>query len=173
MRGWTHDRSDFPGSDPMLLQTVADFLCREAFLLDQRRYTEWFALWAGEGEILYDVPSGSEDSDASVVPSLMHDDREVLAFRVDRLSRQAAFAHHGDVRMIRGVMNLVIHKNENDCVDASSVVFIKEWRRGKLHEWTARCYYSLEISEDVCKIRRKSVALLDLDADLPLLGFLL
>ena len=40
---------------------IAQFLFREARLMDEHRYEEWLTLWADDG--VYWVPCGHEDTD--------------------------------------------------------------------------------------------------------------
>ncbi len=64
---------------------IARFLYREARLLDERRWDEWFALFSEDG--LYWVPLARGQTDRETHTSLACEDRLLLRLRIERLKR--------------------------------------------------------------------------------------
>ncbi len=64
---------------------IARFLYREARLLDDKRWEEWFALLSEDA--LYWVPLSRGQSDGEEHTSLAYEDRLLLRLRIERLRR--------------------------------------------------------------------------------------
>jgi 3-phenylpropionate/cinnamic acid dioxygenase small subunit len=68
---------------------LADFVAREARLLDARRYDEWLALFAENGR--YWVPlRGAAQAEGEAYNALADEDRLLLALRIERLRHPRA-----------------------------------------------------------------------------------
>src|SRR5471030_20246 len=88
-------------------ELVESFLYREARLMDEHRYDEWLTLWAAEASY-YWVPCNDDDIDPTREVSIIYDDRERLAQRVDRLMSGSVLAQDPKPRMRRVVSNIEI-----------------------------------------------------------------
>ena len=66
---------------------IARFLYAEARLLDEKRFDEWLALFAGDGH--YWVPLTRGQPDAIDHTSLAYEDTLLLRLRIERLKRGA------------------------------------------------------------------------------------
>lgn len=61
------------------------FVLHEARLLDERRYDEWYELFAADG--IYWVPLIPDQPDGTHHASLAYDDKLLLRIRIERLKR--------------------------------------------------------------------------------------
>ena len=75
--------------DAALEREAADFVVREARLLDERRWDEWLALFSDDGR--YWVPlAGSAQAEGDAHNALADEDRLLLALRIERLKNPRA-----------------------------------------------------------------------------------
>lgn len=152
-------------------EEVERFLVHEARLMDEHRYKDWLALWA-EGECLYWVPCNEDDIDPKRHVSIIHDDRERLQQRVERLASGAALAQEPPPRMRRVVSNLEIAGEGGDVAVRSN--FILALARGEAQQiWAGRSLHVLGRAGEAFRIRRKTVLLINADQEMPLLQFLI
>ena len=116
-------------------ESVADFVHREASLLDQRRLEEWLTLFAPDG--LLWVPSRTGDVDPARHVSIIYDHRPQLRARVTRLLSGKESAQDPPSRTLRAVTNLRIVADDGidgvgidgvGVVDVESVQVIYETR---------------------------------------------
>lgn len=154
------------------VQAVQDLLYREARLLDNHAYEEWFDLWSSEGEILYWVPSGNDMVDPTREPSIMYDDRDRLAQRVERLHNRWALAQDPAGRLVRSIGNVEVQQ-ASEQVEVHSTFRVLEYRRGVTYDWTGRLEHRLIESPAGLRIVSKKCLLINNGGDLPLLSFLL
>ncbi len=63
---------------------LAQFIYREASLLDQARYGEWLELFANDGQ--YWMPLSPGQTDTKLHASLMLEDKLLLGIRIERLA---------------------------------------------------------------------------------------
>jgi 3-phenylpropionate/cinnamic acid dioxygenase small subunit len=66
-------------------QDLIRFVTREARLLDERLYDDWYALFAAAG--IYWVPLAPDQPDGVNHASLAYEDRLLLRIRIERLKR--------------------------------------------------------------------------------------
>ena len=64
---------------------IVRFLYAEARLLDEKRWDEWYALFAEDG--VYWVPLARGQTDSEIHTSLAYEDRLLLRLRIERLRR--------------------------------------------------------------------------------------
>ena len=76
-------------------QDLVDFVYSEARLLDERRYEEWYALFADDG--YYWVPLVPDQVDGIDHTSLAYEDKLLLRLRIERL-RLGPFSQHPESR---------------------------------------------------------------------------
>jgi 3-phenylpropionate/cinnamic acid dioxygenase small subunit len=70
---------------------IARFIYREARLLDEKRWDEWYDLFTEDGH--YWVPLTRNQPDAEFYTSLAYEDRLLLRLRIERLRRQPPSQH--------------------------------------------------------------------------------
>jgi len=71
---------------------LVELVYREARLLDERRYDEWFALLAED--VRYWVPLAAGETDPAAGQSIAYEDRLLLEIRVRRLASPKAYSMH-------------------------------------------------------------------------------
>ena len=69
---------------------LADFVYREARLLDQRRFQDWYELFAEDGR--YWLPMRREQTDAAGEQSIAYEDKLLLRARIVRLTSGKAYS---------------------------------------------------------------------------------
>ena len=75
---------------PLNANELADFICREAALLDDGRYQEWLDLFTDDGR--YWVPlQGTRQEEGALRNSIADESKALLALRIERLG--AGLAH--------------------------------------------------------------------------------
>lgn len=158
---------------------ASQYLYREAALLDERRYREWLELFTDDAT--YWVPqAGGEDPKRLV--SISYDDRRRLEERVLRLEGGFAFAQDPPSRTCRVVGNVVLDdtgegaEQEEGDLPVSSNLMVAELRRAEQTVYAGRVEHRL-VREDGgdgnLRIRRKVIRLINSDAPLGNLSFLL
>lgn len=105
---------------------VADFVHREAALLDERRLEEWLALFANDG--LLWVPGRAGDADPGRHVSIIYDHLPQLRARVTRLLSGKETAQDPPSRTVRAVTNISAVPLDGDLVAVDSVQVIYETR---------------------------------------------
>ena len=155
------------------LQEVAQLLYREARLMDEHRYDEWFALW--DDPLLYWVPSNKDDPDPTREVSIIYADRPQLEFRIERLKSGAAWSQDPPSRLCRSVSNIELDPEPVDdgllCVH--SVFQLSELRHHRQRSITGRVQHHLRQNGSGLRIAYKKVALLDNDEVIDNLTFLI
>jgi len=77
-------------SDTPSDRELADFVVREARLLDDKRYDEWLALWSDDG--IYWVPLAPDQPEGLRHNSHLHEDALLRTLRVERLKSPRAYS---------------------------------------------------------------------------------
>ena len=110
------------------IRDVEAFLTWEARLLDERRFEEWQALFVEEG--YYWAPARHEQTDPWSESSLMFDDREVMANRIQRLRHPKVYAQIPASHATRQVTNASIEEENGESGELTvrSVFFMFEHR---------------------------------------------
>jgi len=151
-------------------QAVEQFIYREAQLMDESRFDEWEALWADDG--LYWVPSNDDDTDPQRQVSIVYDDRTRIHQRVARLQSGLAHVQEPRSRLRRTIGNIELAEGPNGEIVALSNFILVEFR----HEqqiWAGRTMHRLRYEDGALKLVFKKVNLVNNDAELPALGFLI
>lgn len=109
-------------------RAVERFLVREARLLDERRFEEWMELFTDDG--VYWAPARPEQTDPWSEVSLMFDDREIMANRIQRLRHPKVYAQLPASRAVRQVTNVAIDSRDATSgeLEVRSVFFMFEHR---------------------------------------------
>ena len=143
-------------------------------LIDQRRFSEWEALWDDEG--LYWVPANGEDSDPAREVSLIYDNRARLHSRVERYASGKAFSQHPPPRTLHLVANVVIDSDRSAPQGhrvVRSTVQVAEARPDTRVDWVAAVTHHLVETDGRLRISFKKVLLVNLDQELTTIDFLL
>lgn len=149
------------------------WLYREARLLDERRYDEWFGLWDRDG--VYWIPANEDDYDPATHVSLLYKDWVGLRDRVERLGSGVAYAQSPPSRLRRLVSNVEVEA----VADAPGLTALRsnfllvELRRHVQDVFAGTALHTLRLEDGRARIVRKVVRLLDNDEPIDNLTFLL
>ncbi len=127
----------------LLLQLrVADFIAREARLLDDWKLEEWLALCTDD--VRYVVP-GTDDpgSDPTSSLVLVDDDRMRLGWRVKRLLSGHAHREYPYSRTRRIVSNVLVDSVGEDGIHASAAFVVWRFRHRHSDPFIGHCEYRL------------------------------
>ena len=155
----------------MAQDPIEQFLYREARLMDENRYREWFALWDKDG--CYWVPCNDDDIDPTHQVSIIYDDWERIEQRVERLLSGSVLAQDPKPRMRRVVANIEVEEaSGGDVVTYSN--FQLTLAKGETQQvWAGRSIHKLRRAAQGFKIFYKKVLLVNADQEMPLLQFLI
>ncbi|MGK2870941.1 MAG: aromatic-ring-hydroxylating dioxygenase subunit beta [Alphaproteobacteria bacterium] len=143
-----------------LREKVENFLYKEARLMDENRYMEWFELLADP--CLYWLPANEEDYDTNKHASLFYGDRNTVSNHVIRLTEGKAFAQEPRSRMRRVVSNIEIEDGGEE-ISVHANFIINEIRKHEQRYHTGRTHYKLAPADGSFKIKYKKSVLVSLD----------
>ena len=148
-----------------LNQEVAEFLYREALLLDERKWQDWLELYAEDA--VFWVPSytmeGEVVADPELSVNLMYvSSQSGLEDRIFRLSTEESFASSPLPRTCHMISNVLAHETEGGTVHATAAFNVACWsnQRGPENR-VGRYEYHLRRDSDDYHIGRKKVLLVD------------
>lgn len=142
---------------------VQSFLVRESRLLDERRFTDWLALYAPEAT--YWVPYAPEQTSPTEHVSLFYEDVTLLRMRVERLERGLAPLEWPPARVNRHVSNITIEHDAGAMLAARALLLFVEHRRDEQRLFSARCEWRLAAHDSDFRILAKRVDLLNADQE--------
>jgi 3-phenylpropionate/cinnamic acid dioxygenase small subunit len=151
--------------------SVERFVFHEARLMDEHRYDEWLELWTQDAR--YWVPAGAADGDPSKDVSLIYDDYVRLQGRISRLKSGVAYAQSPRSRLCRVISNFEFDEAPTSEVVVRSNFLLAEQRLGKQDVFAGSSIHRLRLSEEGFKIASKKVILINGDAFIDNLTFLL
>ena len=156
----------------MNVDAVAAFLYREARLMDEHRYQEWLTLWESSGT-LYWVPCNDDDIDPRRQVSIIYDDHDRLAQRVERLVSGTVLAQQPRPKMRRIVSNIEPEQEAADVIAVRSNFILATARAGRQEFWAGQALHRLRVRDGAHRIFSKKVLLNNSDQEIPLLQFLI
>lgn len=151
-------------ADPGLNAAAAEFLYREALLLDQQRWEEWLALYAEDA--VFWVPSYNLDgtlvTDPEVSVNLMYlTSRSALDDRIFRLNTNDSVASTPVPRTAHMITN-VLAEGDGDMVSATASFQVSCWGLKRGSERRAGRYeYDIRRQGDDFQIAQKKILLVD------------
>ena len=119
-----------PMRNPELWLELMDFYIREAWLLDERRLSEWVELFTDD--VLYFMPRRKNvprrEAEREVTPlgdlAVLEEDKRYLQMRVARLDSGMAWAEDPPSRTRHLIGNLVVDPREGDVVHAKTAFIV-------------------------------------------------
>ena len=147
-----------------------DILYAEARLLDERRYQEWLAMFAGDAT--YWVPANGEGVDPKREVSIIYDDLARLTGRIDRLVSGMAHAQLPPSKTRRVVSNVQIEKSDENDATAICTFILYELRRNKERIFAGRGEYRFRFEEGRWKVAGKKAVLVNNDEVIDNLTFI-
>ena len=151
----------------MTEQDLVRFVVREARLLDEKRFDEWYELFADDGH--YWVPAVPGQTDPHLQNSLAYEDKFLLKLRVERLKSPQAFSqqpqsrcHH--VLQVPEVEDF--HSGKNEFRTRTAMIYT-ETRGDDSQRYAATAWHTLVERGGALKIQLKRVDILNCDSMLP------
>ena len=139
------------------------FVIREARLLDEKRFDEWYELFAEDGH--YWVPASPDQPDPLNHNSLAYEDRLLLKLRIERLKQPNAYSQKPASRCHHVLQTPEIEKaGKGEFLMRTNFVYT-ETRGDESQRYAAVAWHTL-VGEPL-RIRLKRVDLLNCDAALP------
>ena len=139
----------------------------EARLIDERRFDEWYALYADDA--FYWVPLVPGQADGENHTSLMYEDKLLLRLRIERFGNPRSYSLHPQVRCLH-----VLQQPELESADAAAGCWTMrtnelyvETQGARKQVYAAVVRHTLSMIDGALRIRLKRVDLLDCDAPLP------
>lgn len=149
----------------VLQQRLAQFVYDENRLLDERRFDDWFNLFAEDG--IYWVPAQPDQTDKEGEPSIALEGKLLLKLRIERLKHERAHSLHPQVRSMHVVQQPEVLELENGFNVVSANLTYFEYQAGHQIVLGARVRYRLTEVAGQLRIVEKRVELLGCDGYLP------
>ena len=144
-------------SDPV------EFVLREARLLDEKRFDEWYELFAEDGH--YWVPASPGQPDPLNHNSLAYEDRLLLKLRIERLKQPTAYSQKPASRCHHLLQTPEIEKSKKDEFLMRTSFIYTETRGDESQRYAAVAWHTL-VGQPL-RIRLKRVDILNCDSALP------
>jgi len=148
-------------------QDLARFVYREARLIDERRFDEWYALYADDA--YYWVPLVPGQADGENHTSLMYEDKLLLRLRIERFGNPRSYSLHPQVRCLHVLQQPELESSDpaaNRYLMRTSELYVETQGATKA-VYAAVVRHTLSVIDGTLRIRLKRVDLLDCDAPLP------
>jgi 3-phenylpropionate/cinnamic acid dioxygenase small subunit len=146
---------------------LARFVIKEARLIDEKRFDEWYELFTEDA--YYWVPLAPGQTDPLGHNSLAYEDKLLLKLRIERLKQPTAFSQKPASRCLH-----VMQTPEVEKADPARGEFLMrtpflytETRGDDWQRYAATAWHTLVQSEQGLKIKLKRVDILNADAALP------
>jgi 3-phenylpropionate/cinnamic acid dioxygenase small subunit len=146
---------------------IVDFVYREARLLDEKRFDEWYELFTDDA--YYWIPSTPGQADGLNHVSLMYEDKLLLKLRVERLKNPKSYSQHPESRP-----HHVLQRPEIESADPSAREWVTrtpfvylETRGDDQQVYGGVALHTLVLVDGRLRIRQKRIDLVNCDAALP------
>jgi 3-phenylpropionate/cinnamic acid dioxygenase small subunit len=144
---------------------LAEFVCHEARLLDEKRFEEWYELFTDDARYWMPLARGQTQRDDHA--SLYDEDKLLLRIRIERLAnphsfsqQQPSFSQHvlQQPRLERVI--------DGEHVMRTAFLYVEAQLDDQLF-LTGIAWHYLRVEQDRIRIRLKKIELLNCDAALP------
>ncbi len=143
---------------------IAQFIYREARLLDEKRWDVWYELFTEDGH--YWVPLTRNQPDAEFHTSLAYEDKLLLRLRIERLRRRPP-SQHPESWSQHVLQAPEIEAADGDSWQTRTAFHYAEARGDAMQMLTGVVWHHLVRQDGALRIRLKRVDLLNCDAALP------
>ena len=143
------------------------FIYREARLLDEKRFDEWYELFTEDA--YYWVPLAPGQTDPLAHNSLAYDDKLLLKLRIERLKLPTAYAQKPASRCHHVMQAPEVEKSDSatgEFVTRTPSIYT-ETRADESQRYAATAWHTLVRTPAGLRIRLKRVDILNADAALP------
>jgi 3-phenylpropionate/cinnamic acid dioxygenase small subunit len=146
---------------------LARFVKREARLIDEKRFDEWYELFAEDGH--YWVPAAPAQADPLLHNSLAYEDKLLLKLRVERLKSDRAFSLRPASRSLHVLQEPEVEKRDESRAEylTRTPFLYTETRGDDSQRYAATALHTLVFSAGSLRIKLKRVDILNCDAALP------
>jgi 3-phenylpropionate/cinnamic acid dioxygenase small subunit len=144
---------------------IARFIRREARLIDEKRFDEWFALFTEDAR--YWVPAAPGQQDPLTHNSLAYEDKLLLQLRIERLKSPLAYSQKPASRCLHVLQEPEVERRDAKEVLTRTPFIYTETRGDDSQRYAATAWHTLVTAEGGLKIRLKRVDILNCDAALP------
>jgi len=157
-----------------LREAVTQFLAREAMLLDEGRFDDWYAIL--DDAIVYEAPlrlATINRGDEMVAGAYrFSDDKKIIRTRIDRIKTGNAFSENPPSRTVRSVSSICILGENDGVVEVSSALIVYRQRANDLSGDTihARRNDRLRFTPDGLRLCARTVILAEVSLSTPNLG---
>jgi 3-phenylpropionate/cinnamic acid dioxygenase small subunit len=152
---------------------LTDFVYREARLLDEKRFDEWYELLTGDA--IYWMPLTRGQPDGETHTSLFYEDRLLLRVRIERLRHPNAYSQQQP-----SFCQHVLQQPAVEAADAEAGRYVTrtpfmyfESQLDRQLILAGVTYHHLTVAEGALRMRLKKIELVNCDAALPSIQLLL
>ena len=152
-------------------QDLIRFVRREARLIDERQFAQWYDLFTDDG--FYWVPLTPNQPDGENHTSLMYEDKLLLKLRIERFGNPRSYSLHPEVRCLHVLQEPELEHADPDAdggagrwLTRTNFVYT-ETRADEQLMFAATAWHTLVTVDGALRIRLKRVNLLNCDAALP------
>jgi 3-phenylpropionate/cinnamic acid dioxygenase small subunit len=163
--------ADFGSLRLARLEAVRQFLFQEAHLLDTHQFEDWLALFTDDAT--YWVPLEAAQTDPLNTSSIIHDDRTLLELRIRQIAHPRAHARRPLARTVHQVGNVQMLSEGAHELQIASTLALFEYRLEVQRTWAALVEHRLRWINGQLRIAAKRVNLINSEAELPGIAFLL
>lgn len=150
---------------------ITQFLYHEARLQDEHRFQDWEALWTDDA--VYWLPANGENTDPERDMSILYDNRSRIGLRIRQFLTGKRYSQMPVSRLRRVIGNIEVLGDEpNGTRITANMLLYESHRRGQLM-WAARNEYLLRQVDGQWRLAFKKVALVNNDAPLTTMAFLM
>jgi len=143
------------------------FVYKEARLLDEKRFDEWYELFTEDAH--YWVPLTPGQSDPLGHNSLAYEDKLLLKLRIERLKQPNAFSQKPGSRCLHVMQTPEVEKSDPARGEflVRTPFMYTETRGDESQRYAATAWHTLVRSNGNLRIKLKKVDILNADAALP------
>lgn len=167
-RSFVEEVNTMPDHPRFSRQDLIDFVVHEAYLIDQRRFDDWNALFAPEG--LYWIPLRADQQDGVNEASYMHEDQLLRDIRVQRLKSPRAFSQQPPSRCQHVLQTPVVEAFDPEGRQhvLRTPFYYAETQAGQVVVLAGTARHHLCERDGALRITLKRVELLNDDSPLPM-----
>jgi 3-phenylpropionate/cinnamic acid dioxygenase small subunit len=145
-------------------EEVVRFIYREARLLDEKRFDEWYELFTDDA--YYWVPLVPGQTDPLAHNSLAYEDKLLLKLRIERLKQPTAYSQKPASRCLHVLQAPDVEQTDGGFTVRTPFIYT-ETRGDESQRYAAVAWHTLIQSPHGLRIRLKRVDILNADAALP------
>jgi 3-phenylpropionate/cinnamic acid dioxygenase small subunit len=143
---------------------VVRFIYKEARLLDEKRFDEWYELFTEDA--YYWVPLVPGQTDPLAHNSLAYEDKLLLKLRIERLKQPTAYSQKPASRCLHVLQAPEIEQTDSGFTARTPFIYT-ETRGDESQRYAAIAWHTLVRAGEGLRIRLKRVDILNADAALP------